>query len=74
MALTTSTPAERVRRYQTEYGERHYSIHDAAQGYHDALTVTTALALEAMAAGEAAEAGVWTDLALIASYRFRKAV
>lgn len=70
----TSTPAQRVERYRAEYGDRHYSVHDAAQGYHDALTITLALALEAMAAGDAAEAGVWTDLALIASYRFRKAV
>lgn len=70
---TTSTPAERVQRFRAEYLGRAWTPFDVGEADLAARHATTENALDALESGDAAEAAVWTNLGLIASYKYRSA-
>jgi hypothetical protein len=72
MATPTNSPADRVSRYRAEYGDKTYAYEDGRAAVDQALAVTVDNALAALAEGQTAEANVWTDLALVAQYKYRR--
>lgn len=73
--MPTNDPADRVKRFRTEYLDRQFARDTDAQrdAYEIGVGFATQNALAAIEQGDPTEAVAWATLANVVSFRYRKA-
>ena len=69
---TTNSPGERVARWREQYQDVKWDVVDTTQPRNQALGAACENALDALEAGDPAEASTWIGLGQLISFKYRR--